>query len=816
VRTLPLRLAPLDGESLPGYLARYSHTFAIPPGDVVRAFGLSGGAGAALSAGRYGVWLSPQQLHRATVAGGLTPATLQGMLLTRFAGYAFPRTSVSGRIPLAREVRAREVFVWSSRFCPRCLRENGAWLLAWQLGWSVVCVRHRVLLVRCCPKCGRVPRIGPRARWPRDGKGEIRDPTRCTHYHRNRGFCRARLVAAKTVGVAGNRALLAAQQRIDELLAGRLRPMLAGEEVLPAAYLHDLRALATLLRGRTDRQPRQPDADRIAVPRASGWPPRLLDDLAAFSSVLPEAVGLADLPDHVALTDALRELADTRYQTDGQTLRTRALGEVSAPLGRALRTAVSQSVYAAASSRMGFHPRAYRRPEDLDPRLEPRHVPQLFWEPDYERDLAGLFELTDFSPRLARRFCSVLLTRLLAPLGWYAAVRHLDLPESFVNDGYNTAFGILRRHGQFEELLARIKRLANQRAEHELIDYKQRRATLADWTGIDPPTWRLLQRHSRPTSVRHVHASIWLWCQLTSGHEHAAPVAFPRRGLPQHTPFVQHFSAGLREQLLLFGGLLLNTAADARQTLPTQLAVALRDRGEFAGHTWLDAIDPLVAARVLAYTSAHTGIETTALTKPCEGSRAPAAVTHARLLAAALLRRTALASWAAVAATLGGSPCRIAVNDRDYRAALEHDPALARELQQLERAIRDWQTPTPATPTTPHTQRMHSVAAKIRAHAAELFSAPHGTDLALRTSILACRAHTDLTWAEIAAVHDIPVAQPTWTQATVARRRRENPSFDHECQQLLHHANTLQQEAGFADANLTRGLRNRRRLARHN
>jgi len=310
--------------------------------------------------------------------------------------------------------------------------------------------------------------------------------------------------------------------------------------------------------------------------------------------------------------------------------------------------------------------------------------------------------------------------------------------------------------------------------------------------------------------VRHVHASIWLWCQLTSGHEHAAPIALPRRGLRQHTPFVQHFSAGLRERLLLFGELLLNTPTDARQTLPTQLAVALRDRGEFAEHTWLDAIDPLAATRVLAYTSAHTGIETAALTKPCEGSHAPAAVTHARLLAAALLRRTALASWAAVAATLGGSPRRLAVNDRDYHVALKHNPAFARELRQIERVVRDWRTPMPATPTTPHNQRMHSVAAKIRAHAAELFSATNGTDIGLRASILACRAHTDLTWAEIAAIHDIPVAQPAFSRATITHRRRENPSFDHQCQQLLHHAKTLQQEAGFAAANLTRGLTSRR------
>ena len=52
VRTLPLRLAPVDGESLPGYVARYSHTFQFPPGDVVRALGLDGGTGIVLAARR--------------------------------------------------------------------------------------------------------------------------------------------------------------------------------------------------------------------------------------------------------------------------------------------------------------------------------------------------------------------------------------------------------------------------------------------------------------------------------------------------------------------------------------------------------------------------------------------------------------------------------------------------------------------------------------------------------------------------------------------------------------------------------------------
>ena len=40
---MPLRLAPVEGESLPGYVARFSHTYGLPPGDVIIALGLTDG-----------------------------------------------------------------------------------------------------------------------------------------------------------------------------------------------------------------------------------------------------------------------------------------------------------------------------------------------------------------------------------------------------------------------------------------------------------------------------------------------------------------------------------------------------------------------------------------------------------------------------------------------------------------------------------------------------------------------------------------------------------------------------------------------------
>ena len=102
MRTLPLRLAPIDGESLPGYVARYAHTFGFQPGDVIRALGLDGGTGRVAAAGRFGVSLSADQLALASFVTGIAIETLERMLLARYAGRAFDdphsrRPSLAGR-----------------------------------------------------------------------------------------------------------------------------------------------------------------------------------------------------------------------------------------------------------------------------------------------------------------------------------------------------------------------------------------------------------------------------------------------------------------------------------------------------------------------------------------------------------------------------------------------------------------------------------------------------------------------------------------------------------------------------------------------
>jgi len=159
VRRLPLRLSPVDGEGLPGYIARYSHTFQFQPGDVVRALGLDHGTGRVAAAGRYGVSLTSDQLMHAAFATGIGVEVLEGMLLSRYAGRAFDRSALTAPVALAGPVQGHEVRTRSSRFCPQCLGEDDAWRLRWQLGWSAICTRHQVVLVGRCPKCEAVSTI---------------------------------------------------------------------------------------------------------------------------------------------------------------------------------------------------------------------------------------------------------------------------------------------------------------------------------------------------------------------------------------------------------------------------------------------------------------------------------------------------------------------------------------------------------------------------------------------------------------------------------------------------------------------------------
>lgn len=299
---------------------------------------------------------------------------------------------------------------------------------------------------------------------------------------------------------------------------------------------------------------------------------------------------------------------------------------------------------------------------------------------------------------------------------------------------------------------------------------------------------------------------MWLWCQLISGHEHAAPIALPCPELRHHFAFVRSVIPALRDRQLLLGDILLTTPPGQYETVPTRFAVALHRNGDLADNYYLTTISPLICQRILAHTSAHTGVDIATITTPPSAAASPAAVAHARLLAAALLQQVALASPAVIASVLKGDPGRLGDNHRAYRDTLAKTPKLAAELKQLRRAIEAWDAPDPTPPTAAHHQRMHAIATAIKTRALGLFLPRHESDLALRASMLACGTHTDLDWRDITKIHDHPTARPANTRASVAYHRRADPEFDHLHTELLEHAHELRRAAGYANAHLERGL----------
>jgi hypothetical protein len=156
VRTLPIRLDPVDGEALDSWLEAVSHRLSSAWGDFADAVGLPAPNG---SGGTH--WLTrltPAEAAGIGVATGYQPRHFHAMTLNRYDGTG---------LRIRHDIRAvNRAFPWSrlrfSRFCPDCLRDSGGrWQLFWRLGWAFACEKHQRLLVDECPTCRQRQRGRP-------------------------------------------------------------------------------------------------------------------------------------------------------------------------------------------------------------------------------------------------------------------------------------------------------------------------------------------------------------------------------------------------------------------------------------------------------------------------------------------------------------------------------------------------------------------------------------------------------------------------------------------------------------------------------
>jgi hypothetical protein len=164
-RALPIRTAPLTGESLDSWLEATAVRLDVTVAELYEALGFC----RPFSDLWRHIMLQPtdDEVTAISAATGVPPAEVRAMTLARYADSAVGIDSTTGRFaPTAPWGR-----VHGSRFCPHCLADTGgAWKLQWRLIWTFACLHHSCLLADYCPECGYAQRyrwrVGPDAPHP--------------------------------------------------------------------------------------------------------------------------------------------------------------------------------------------------------------------------------------------------------------------------------------------------------------------------------------------------------------------------------------------------------------------------------------------------------------------------------------------------------------------------------------------------------------------------------------------------------------------------------------------------------------------------
>ncbi|GGW90328.1 TniQ family protein [Streptomyces lomondensis] len=190
-RVLPLRLPILPGEGVDSWLEALSRRNGMPLSAFLRVLGL------------------PRHSLTRPLVTDLPTASLR-MLETRTGLPAgrLDQAVIGPGFPFGPRRQRR------CRFCPQCLAEReGRWLLKWWLPWVFACTAHKALLHDTCPGCGK----GTRVRLP--GHTHRFPPTACTIGSRLASVCGTDLSSAELLPLTSDHPLLAAQCRVDSLLA---------------------------------------------------------------------------------------------------------------------------------------------------------------------------------------------------------------------------------------------------------------------------------------------------------------------------------------------------------------------------------------------------------------------------------------------------------------------------------------------------------------------------------------------------------------------------------------------------------------------
>jgi hypothetical protein len=237
-RTFPIRVWPVEGETLESWLDRYCSTLSTSRRDLYHSAGLRPLGTRDRQSRDYSLRIPDIQAVRIGVATGVPALEIHRLTMSRYEGRALFFRETREGVDIH--------FLWArgagTRYCPDCLREaSGVWRLAWRLAWSFACTRHRSLLLDKCVGCGLVP--GSRTRI-----GEVPRPDLCDNSVRGSDGhsvpCGTDLSEASTVRLPEGSPILGTQAWLDSAI---------GSQELGASDLQRLLKDLKMLAGRALR-----------------------------------------------------------------------------------------------------------------------------------------------------------------------------------------------------------------------------------------------------------------------------------------------------------------------------------------------------------------------------------------------------------------------------------------------------------------------------------------------------------------------------------------------------------------------------------